>query len=160
MQQAPPKHIGLHYLPVPVTDRIFGLLSDTDLTTLHLTSRSILEVCYKYLRNGREKSRIQREKYFDENYATKLNVSSPLIKHQLHQAYSDLVRREHVRKYPRFYILCIDIERLTTSKFSLLIKTYKGVFCYLFQSRSKQFPEELQIDKNDFMSVFGDILGV
>ena len=113
---------------MPVTDRILGLLSDPDLTALHVTSRSIFEVFYEYLRHGREKSRIQREKYFDENYATKLNVSSPLIKHQLHQAYSDLVRREHVRKYPRFYILCIDIERLTTSEISLLIKTYKKRF--------------------------------
>ena len=77
-----------------------------------------------------------------------MNVSSPLIKHQLHQAYSDLVRREHVRKYPRFYILCIDIERLTTSEISLLIKTYKNVFCYLFQRRSEEFPEEPQIYEN------------
>ena len=142
MQQMPPKRLGLQDLPLPVTDRILGLLSDTDLTSLHLTSKSIFDVCYEYLRHGREKSRIQHEKYFDENYAAKLNVSSPLIKYQLNQAYSDLVRREHVRKYPRFYILCIDIERLTTSEISLLIKTYKNVFCYLFQRRSEEFPEE------------------
>ena len=139
MSQVIPNQFRFQHLPAQIADKILSQLSDTDLAALHVASRSTFCLCYEYLRHGREASRRQREKDFQQRYAGKVNHLAPIEKHRQSKAYLDLVRRDHMRKYPRFYALSIQIERLTTPEISLLIQTYTNVFTYLFSRNSSRW---------------------
>ena len=139
MSQVTPSQFRFQDLPAQIADNILSQLSDTDLAALHVANTSTFGLCYEYLRHGREASRRQREKDFQERYAGKVNDLPLIERHGQSRAYLDLVRRDHMRKYPRFYALSIQIERLTTPEISLLIQTYTNVFTYLFSRTSSMW---------------------
>ena len=73
MSQITTNEFRFQDLLAPIADKILSQLSNVNLATLHVASTSTFSLCYEYLRHGREASRLQREKTFQEKYSGRIN---------------------------------------------------------------------------------------
>ena len=131
-----------------MAEKCLARLSDADLVALHVTIRYTFWFMLQIYYARWEASRLQLENCFQENYSNGLNAFSPIIRYKLTEACSGLFRSGHAGRYPRFYIICVDIDRITTSEISILIETYTNIFTYVLHRKSVEFVQEPPFYKN------------
>ena len=116
-------------LPFEIWERILEDLSPTGVSCLHLTSRHIFKVRSDLLAHQKHKSQHTTSRLIDLAYKRLIDFPNVV------DYTPEDVQRRQARRHLKFTVLTLDIEKLTDSEITLLIKWYKNNFEYKFIQR-------------------------